>query len=241
MRQSGRVGKLRRIDIAALIIAVLIGVSAVALLAPSQWAWWRARTIEDVPASSLKQSLSELTVRDSRNAPTYDREQFGPAWSDEDGNGCDTRNDVLGRDLVGVVYRPHIRDCVVESGWFDDPYTGRRINFQRGNDTSPLVQIDHVVALADAWRSGAWRWSIAQRTRFANDPLNLVAVDGQTNQDKGSGRADQWLPPNADYHCAYVARQVRVKAKWGLTVTAAERQTMIDVLAQCPVMDTPEP
>lgn len=231
--------KLRRVDMAVLIVAIVIGLSAVVLLLPSRWAWWKTRTVEDVPASTIRQSLQALQVRDSHETPKYERDQFGPAWNDEDGNGCDTRNDVLARDLNEVVFRAHTRDCIVISGWFDDPYTGQRIRFVRGNDTSPLVQIDHVVSLADAWRAGAWQWNAAQRQKYANDPLNLMAVDGPTNENKGSGRADQWLPPNVEYHCAYVARQVQVKAKWALTVTASERQTMIDVLADCPVMDTP--
>lgn len=124
-------------------------------------------------------------------------------------------------------------NCVVVGGILDDPYTGRTIDFHKGEDSSDQVQIDHVVALANAWSSGAWQWDAPRRQEFANDPTNLLAVDGNANQDKGASRADQWLPPNARYRCAYVQRQIVVKSTWGLGVTPREKKAMKVVLDHC--------
>ncbi len=192
--------------------------------------------LEDVTATPTGQMLIELEVREENNAdvPDYNRKAFGPAWADEDHNGCDTRNDILARDLARPRFKPGTHDCVVLSGTLAEPYTGSVIEFQRGHDTSSLVQIDHVVALMDAWRSGAWNWDAATRQRFANDPQNLLAVDGQENQEKGASSADQWLPPNRNFHCAYVTQQIEVKSQWGLSVTSAEREAMAKALLQCP-------
>ena len=170
----------------------------------------------------------------------YSRAAFGQAWADEDRNGCDQRNDVLSRDLEDVVYRPGTRNCVVERGIFHDPYSGTTIDFERGPLTSLEVQIDHVVPLADAWHKGAQDWSAAKREAFANDLLNLMASKGAVNQVKSAQDASEWLPPNHGFGCAYVARQVAVKVKYGLRVTAKERGAMIKVLSQCPGESLPE-
>ncbi|MGN6688504.1 MAG: GmrSD restriction endonuclease domain-containing protein, partial [Actinomycetales bacterium] len=164
----------------------------------------------------------------------YDRDLFAYRGVDLDGNGCDTRNDVLRRDLTAVTLKPGTQDCVVLSGTLADPYSGTSIPFVRGESTSADVQVDHVVALSDAWQKGAQRWSAATRQAFANDSLNLLAVDGPTNEAKGDGDAATWLPPVRSYRCAYVARQVAVKARYGLWVTAAERDAIRAVLSGCP-------
>nr|WP_231134219.1 HNH endonuclease family protein [Motilibacter deserti] len=169
----------------------------------------------------------------------YDREEFGPAWADVDRNGCDTRNDVLRRDLAEVATKPGTRGCVVATGTLVDPYSGATIEFVRGMGTSQAVQIDHVVALSDAWQKGAQQWDEALREEFANDPLELLAVDGRLNSAKRDGDAATWLPPARPARCAYVARQVAVKAKYRLWVTAAEKAAIGRVLAGCP--DEPLP
>lgn len=178
--------------------------------------------------------LAALPATSTDEVPSYARETFGEQWADTDRNGCDTRNDILARDLARPLVEAGTNGCVVLSGTLAEPYTGEVVEFVRGRETSSLVQIDHVVALADAWRSGAWEWELGRRQEFANDPLNLLAVDGQSNQDKEAGSADLWLPPDKEFRCAYVARQVAVKAKWGLSVTASERSAMVDVLVKCP-------
>jgi hypothetical protein len=187
----------------------------------------------DVPSPAAARALLAALPTKGRAPKTgYDRVgDFGEAWEDVDGNGCSTRDDILARDLTDVVRRG---GCTVLSGTLDDPYTGRRIDFQRGPDTSARVQIDHVVALMNAWQTGAQSLSPEQRLRLANDPLNLVAVDGPTNQSKGAGDAATWLPPARGFRCEYAARQVAVKARYGLWVVPAERTALDRILTACP-------
>ncbi len=183
--------------------------------------------------------LATLPVKGRAPKTGYDRDQFGPQWADVDRNGCDTRNDVLARDLTDEVVKPGTHDCVVTSGTLADPYTGRTISFVKGEGSS--VDIDHVVALSDAWQTGAGRWDEARRTALANDPLNLLAVDYSANRQKGDGDAATWLPPERGYRCAYVARQVAVKATYGLWVTQAEHDAIAGVLQGCPGEPVPTP
>jgi hypothetical protein len=184
-------------------------------------------------------ALASLPVKGRAPKTGYDREQFGPAWADTDRNGCDTRNDILARDLAAETFKPGTQDCVVLTGVLADPYTAAEIRFVRGQGTSDDVQIDHVVALSDAWQKGAQQLSAEQRTAFANDPLNLLAVDGPANAQKGDGDAATWLPANRSFRCDYVARQVAVKAEYALWVTAAERDAMAQVLSGCPDQELP--
>ena len=167
----------------------------------------------------------------------YDRDQFGQAWLDADRNGCDTRNDILRRDLRGTRLKPGTGNCVVLEGTLPDPYTAQRIWFVRAETYS--VDIDHVVALSDAWQKGAKYWDASKRIALANDPLNLLAVDASTNRSKGDGDTATWLPPNKGYRCTYVAAQVAVKKKYGLWVTAAEKSAMEKVLSGCPGQKLP--
>ena len=176
--------------------------------------------------------LATLPVKGREPKTGYDRSGgFGTAWLDVDQNGCDTRNDILARDLTGTVKSD---SCRVLTGTLVGPYTGKTISFVRGNSTSSLVQIDHVVALSNAWQTGAQQLSQAQRVSLANDPLNLLAVDGRTNSSKGDGDTATWLPPVKSYRCAYVARQISVKATYGLWVTQAEHDAMTRILTACP-------
>jgi hypothetical protein len=185
-------------------------------------------------ASKALDVLATLPIKGRAAKTGYSREQFGQAWADVDGNGCDTRNDMLRRDLSALALKPGTRDCVVLSGVLNDPYTASLINFLRGNSTSTAVQIDHVVALSDAWQKGAQQLSPAQRMSFANDPLNLLAVDGPANQQKSDGDAATWLPPNKSFRCEYVARQISVKSSYSLWVTQPEHDAMARVLGSCP-------
>ena len=198
--------------------------------------------VDGVDAAAPRTALAAvglLEVKGRAPRTGYDRDRFGPAWADVDRNGCDTRNDVLARDLTSVTFTPGTHDCVVLSGTLADPYSGATIAFVRGQDTSSAVQVDHVVALSDAWQKGAQQWDGPTREAFANDPLNLLAVDGSLNQRKGDGDTATWLPPDKGYRCAYVARQVAVKVRYGVWVTAAERDAMVRVLSGCP--DEPLP
>ncbi|MGQ0632729.1 MAG: GmrSD restriction endonuclease domain-containing protein [Sporichthyaceae bacterium] len=192
-----------------------------------------AEQTSPAPGTALE-VLETLDVKGRAALTGYEREAYGQAWADVDRNGCDTRNDILRRDLREEIFRPGTRECVVLSGVLDpDPYTGTRIDFVRGETTSSAVQIDHVVALADSWVTGAARWEERKRIAFGNDPLNLLAVDGPANSQKGAGDAATWLP-QASYRCSYVARQIAVKAKYDLAVKPAERDAMARVLSTCP-------
>ena len=178
-------------------------------------------------------AVENLVVKGRAPKTGYARSEFGPTWADVDKNGCDTRNDILRRDLTQVVFKPGTKDCVVLSGVLIDKYSGETINFERGNSTSSLVQIDHVVALSDAWQKGAFLLTLQERTAFANDPLNLLAVKGSLNSQKGDGDAATWLPPQKSYRCEYISRQIAVKKKYRLWVTAAERSAILKVLRTC--------
>ena len=187
----------------------------------------------DSVASGL--SIIEAQVTKGRAAKTgYTRAQFGQTWADVDRNGCDTRNDILKRDLTAEVFKEKIRECVVLSGTLIDPFSGETINFVRGNTSSMEVQIDHVVALSNAWQTGAFNLSIKERTAFANDPMNLLAVKGRLNSQKGDGDAATWLPPLKSYRCDYVSRQIAVKIKYKLWFTAPEKEAMVRILKSCP-------
>ena len=184
------------------------------------------------PPSPAAEVLGRLVVADHARRSDYARARFGAAWADVDRNGCDTRNDILNRDLAHRQWRAGTHDCVVVAGDLTSPYSGDHIEFAKADASK--VQIDHVVALGDAWQAGAAAWEDDRRRRFANDPLNLLAVDGRSNQAKGDDDASEWLPARRQSRCAYVARQVAVKAKWDLTVTRAEHDAMARVLRGCP-------
>lgn len=195
-----------------------------------------ARTTTAAAKGTALAAALALPVKGRAPKTGYDRDQFGPAWVDVDRNGCDTRNDVLRRYLTDRVMSG---SCKVLSGRLADPYTGRSIQFVRGGTSE--VDIDHRVALSDAWQKGAQKWPYAKRVAFANDPLNLQPTDASANRQKGDSDAASWLPPNKAYRCSYVAAQVAVKRKYGLWVTAAEREAMVRVLSACPNVELPGP
>jgi hypothetical protein len=191
-----------------------------------------ASTVQTVPGQTLaSEALKKLEVKGRAPKTGYTRAQFGDGWNSIP--GCDVRNYILKRDMTNVVTVSDT-DCRVVSGILQDPYTDKTIQFKRGQDTSDDVQIDHVVALSDAWQKGAQQLSREQRITLANDSLNLLAVEGKANQDKSDADAATWLPPNKPYRCRYVARQIAVKIKYTLWVTSAERNAMQDVLKTCP-------
>lgn len=182
----------------------------------------------------LSTLLAALPVAEDESTGQYFREQFGQAWYDQDRNGCDTRNDILRRDLTAVVVKEGTRDCKVLTGVLDDPYTGTRVDFVAGADTSALVQIDHVIPLSWAWRHGADRWTFEERQEFANDPDNLRATSGSVNQSKSDSGPSQWMPPGEASECDYAQTWVEMLAKWKLSLTAADREALAGALETCP-------
>ncbi len=180
-------------------------------------------------------ALSQLEVKGRAPKTGYKRELFSSGWGQL--NGCDLRNYILARDMTNVTRVD--TTCKVNTGTLNDPYTGNIIQFVRGAGTSDDVQIDHVVALSDAWQKGAQNLSAAERYSLANDPLELLAVDGGANQAKGDSDAASWLPSNKSYRCTYVARQIAVKTKYKLWVTRAEYDMMAKILTSCPAQPLP--
>lgn len=197
-------------------------------------------------AEAALAQLNSLAIKGRAPKTGYDRDLFGQSWTDDvdvagGHNGCDTRNDMLQRDLVDIAFKPGSNKCAVQTGTLHDPYTATTISFVRGANTSSEVQIDHVVALSDAWQKGAQQLDTRTRENFANDPRNLRAVDGPANQQKSDSDAASWLPPNKSYRCEYVAAQVDVKAAYNLWVTQAEHDAIERVLTNCGDMPAPPP
>jgi hypothetical protein len=170
----------------------------------------------------------------------YRRAAFGEAWTDDTSapgghNGCDTRNDILDRDLIDKTY-VSISRCptAVATGTLRDPYTSDTVAFVRGNQIGAAVQIDHIVPLALAWDLGARAWPDDLRARFANDPANLLAVDGPANQDKGDKEPALWMPPNPAFHCQYAMQFIAVLRGYGLPVDAPSAPVLRSAAATCP-------
>lgn len=184
-----------------------------------------------VNSSPAIEALGKLAIKGKAPKTGYMREQFSDGWGSA--GSCNMRNFILKRDMTNVVTRSET-DCTVMQGTLLDPYTNKTITFVRGTASSDDVHIDHVVALSAAWQTGAQQLPAERRYALANDPLNLLAVDGLTNQKKSDSDAASWLPPNKSYRCQYVARNIAVKQKYTLWVTQAEFDAMKRVLSGCP-------
>lgn len=213
---------LRQLVASAFTAALVIGLSA------------NISNTETATAASVYKAstiLAKLSIKGRAPKTGYDRALFSDGWGDI--GECDARNYILARDLRSITWRESPR-CTVATGILNDPYTATKIYFLRGVGTSNAVQIDHVVAVSDAWQKGAQKLSFSQRYSFYNDPLNLLAVDGRANMQKSDSDAASWLPPNRKYWCPYVSRQIAVKYKYRLWVTSAERDAMARVLKTCP-------
>lgn len=182
------------------------------------------------------ETTSATSTSSAPGAPTaageeYSRDLFGPRWADVDRNGCDTRNDILGRDLVDVTYKPGTHDCVVLTGILHDPLTSETVTFTRVSEGYQPVQIDHIIPLAVAWSSGAAQWTPEQRLQFANDPANLQATTA--NQSKGDSTPSQWMPTAPAAACTYSTRYLEVATDYALEISAADRSALDDALARC--------
>lgn len=220
-----------------IMVIALLGISVITLL--SHPAAWQQELPSPSPAQTATgpaaDALAKLAVKGRAPKTGYTRTQFGQGW--QTAGTCDTRNLILQRDLTSVTVD---EECHVLSGTLHDPYSGKVIQFTRGATTSDDIQIDHVVALSNAWQTGAQQLTQLEREAFANDPLELLAVEGDANQQKSDADAATWLPPNKAVRCSYVARQIAVKTKYRLWVTSAERDAMLRVLAACPDQKLPE-
>lgn len=190
------------------------------------------------PGVDVLAGIAQIPVR--IRGHDYRRDAFGDSWTDENPapggyNGCDTRNDILDRDLVDKTY-VSIKRCptAVATGLLHDPYTNAEIAFTRGEKTGAAVQIDHIVPLALAWDLGARLWTNDQRLRFANDPANLIAVAGGVNQDKGDQEPATWMPPNTAFRCQYAMQFIAVIRGYALPIDAPSAAALRDAAATCP-------
>jgi len=217
----------------AAVLALLIAMT-VLFSNPELWQAIPSPASSGTATGKAAEALRLLAVKGRAPKTGYARTQFGDGWATT--AGCDTRNIILNRDLKEASVNDK---CQVTRGVLNDPYTGKVITFVRGGSTSANVQIDHVVALGDAWQKGAQQLSSKEREQLANDPLELLAVDGPANQQKSDGDAATWLPSNKPFRCQYVARQIAVKQKYKLWVTSAEKDAMNRVLAACPDQGLP--
>jgi hypothetical protein len=222
----------------AIVLIGIFGLTSLTLASPSSRYQIEILKISSAYGAEFDpiKAIETLAVKGRAPKTGYSRSAFGPAWADVDRNGCDTRNDILKRDLTQITFRARSKDCVVESGVLADPFSGEKINFQRGEKSSALVQIDHVVALSNAWQTGIFKADLATRKSFANDPLNLLAVKGSLNSQKGDGDAATWLPPNKSFRCEYVSRQVEIKVKYSLWLTKAEKDAILRILSNPPCL-----
>jgi len=233
---SSKFFKLRLLA-SSLVVALAFGLGSTGNVVDAEAAIASTVNNPTAVAQTAKAALEKLAVKGRAPKTGYARDLFSDGWGDQPG-GCDSRNFILKRDLTRITWRSG-EFCIVASGILADPYTGKQINFVRGVKTSLAVQIDHVVAVSDAWQKGAQQATYASRNKFYNDPLNLLAVDGPTNGSKSDSDAASWLPPNKAFRCAYVARQVAVKLKYKLWVTKAEKAAISGVLLKCPSQKLP--
>jgi len=208
---------------------VFAGILAIALLIPE------AAVAVNVKKERATVIIETLAVKGRAAKTGYDRSSFSH-WRDPDRNGCDARNDILRRDLINLVIKSDSNGCKVLGGVLADPYSGKNIEFIFG---ASLIDIDHVVALSNAWQTGAFQFTDEMRLQFANDPLNLLAVSASLNRQKGDGDAATWLPPTKSYRCQYVARQIAVKKKYNLWLTKPEKVEMLNLLSKCPNQEIP--
>ena len=188
-----------------------------------------AVTVPNTDAPLATDILEKLEIKGRAPKKGYTREEFYGGWPTVD--GCSLRQRIIKREFKDSAV---LDGCDVVAGEFDEPYTGQHMVFSSRDEIAKGIQIDHVVALSDAWQKGAKYLDRAVRYNIATDPLNLLAVEAAANEKKSDGDAATWLPSNKKFRCQYVARQISVKYKYGLWVTEAEKEAMSKVLANCP-------
>jgi Protein of unknown function (DUF1524) len=221
------------------IVAIAVVVAVQALTSSHRGEFIARGDIPTVtPGVDVLAGIAEIPVR--LRGFDYRRDAFGDTWTDDNpapggGNGCDTRNDILERDLIDKSYVA-IKRCptAVATGTLNDPYTNAVVAFTRGNQVGASVQIDHIVPLALSWDLGARHWPEDLRLRFANDPANLIAVAGQANQDKGDSEPAQWMPPNRAFWCQYAVQFAAVLRGYRLPVDQPSAAVLRDAASSCP-------
>lgn len=229
----------RRIIIVLVLLAVVAGWLIINPVSYESEAPEKVETVDDGAISPLGVTsegeplaisiLEKLEIKGRAPKTGYERTEFYSNWPKI--NGCSLRQVIIKRDLGDTAV---LDGCDVVAGHFVEPYTGSEMQFYQKSDFSKKIQIDHIVALSDAWQKGAQYKTKEERYQMATDPLNLIAADSSANQQKSDGDAATWLPPNKAFRCQYVARQVSVKYKYALWVTQAEHDAIADILKKCP-------
>ena len=196
-----------------------------------------------VPApTALPSGLPQLLVRAVPfNLPSYDRDDWRH-WVDDDGDCQNARHETLvAESRIAVTFTDEER-CIVATGEWLDPYTGDILT------SAPDLDVDHMVPLANAHRSGAWNWDAARRRAYANDlsyANHLIAVTNSVNRAKSDSGPEEWRPPDASYWCQYAIDWATIKADWGLSATPAEWDALVAMAATCgedfPLTPTPPP
>ncbi|KAA6215004.1 HNH endonuclease [Streptomyces albofaciens JCM 4342] len=179
---------------------------------------------EPPPVEEVLAQLGKLAVEAPHSMSGYSRAKF-PHWIKQYGQ-CDTREVVLSRDGQSVSQDSL---CRAVAGTWHSPYDGKILG------SASKVDIDHMVPLANAWRSGADTWTTDKRKRFANDLNNpqLIAVSASSNRSKGDQSPDQWSPPNTDFWCTYSRAWTNVKYVYGASVTQPEKDKLTTMLNTC--------
>lgn len=202
--------------------------SCLLLLIPVLVAACGSRPLPTAPTSSATALPLTIAPVPPHLAP-YNRDDWR-LWIDADADCQDTRAEVLEEESLAPVLFRDPRRCVVGSGQWADPYTGRTVT------EAADLDIDHLVPLANAYRSGGWQWAPAQKERYANDlsyPLHLLAVTASANRAKGDQGPESWRPPNSAFWCEYATAWIHVKRTWALTATEAEWQALRAMSSAC--------
>lgn len=228
--KSGRF-RLRRI------VGVLFALAAAAgwvIINPKSYEPEESQATSNISVDSQDKTLAinileTLEVKGRAPKTGYKRTEFYETWPTID--GCNLRQRIIKREVGDSA---KLDGCDVVAGTFTEAYTGETREYKTKAEFSKNIQIDHIVALSDAWQKGAQKLTKEKRYEFATDPLNLIAADASANQQKSDGDAATWLPKNKAFRCRYVARQVSVKSKYALWVTQAEHDAIARVLSTCP-------
>lgn len=224
------------------LVILLLVIIIISLLV---WGYHQSTKVTNLPPATTGQNntdpdlainnLTKLSVKPAESNQDYDRSNFLKSWGKW--RGCNVRQKILNRDVTNK--QLDLDGCTVIKGSLSDPYTGKVIKLNSKSSISKSVQIDHVVALGNAWRTGARYLNKEQRNLLANDDLELIAVSSQANQSKSNMDAAEWLPSNKSFRCTYVARQIAVKLKYHLWITPSEQSAIKSVLKTCPAQKMP--
>ncbi len=186
-------------------------------------------TVTEQDLGVLEEKVSSLKVRrNEKSIPEYSRDSLPTDWKDLDGNGCNTREDILKK--YTSEYTGRFDGCKIKSGKFYDYYNGKFLRYDKSVDTGGGIQIDHIVAIGNAWISGGYKWGKDEWISYINDEEVLIPTSSKTNREKSDKDITEWKPANNSYLCTYAEKQVEIKDKYKLTVTEKEKAELKSIL-----------